>query len=187
MTWLLAGVEELLPVVLFFVVQLYHPFSTAVTLMVVSTVLLVGFAWWWGTGVPKFAVFSTLFLLLFAVPSVVLDDPRYFMVSDTILDGGFALMLLGSLWLKKTVLQYFFERIFALPDSAWRTLTWRWGILFLVLAVLNEFVRLNFDTATWSTFKLAATIFMLLFGLWQFRLSTRERIEGESNRLGLRI
>lgn len=186
MTWLLAGIEELLPVVLFFVVQLSYPFATAVSVMVVSTVVLVGLAWWWGTGVPKFAIFSTAFLLLFAVPSVLLEDPRYFMVSDTILDGGFALILLASLWLRKTVLQYFFDRIFALTDQAWRTLTWRWGILFLVLALLNEVIRLHFDTATWSSFKLASTIFMLLFGLWQFRLSARERIVGESNYLGLR-
>jgi len=186
MTWLLAGIEELLPVVLFFVVQLYQPFATAVVVMVVSTVLLVALAWWWGSDVPRFAVFSTLFLLLFAVPSVVLDDPRYFMVSDTVLDGGFALMLLGSLLLRTTVLEYFFGRIFALPDSAWRTLTWRWGMLFLVTAALNEVVRLNFDTATWANFKLISTIAILLFGLWQFRLSARERIVAESNWLGLR-
>lgn len=187
MTWLFAAIEELLPVILFFVAQLFYPFATAITLMVVSTVLLVAAGWWWGTGIPKFAVVSTVFLLLFAVPSIVLNDPRYFMVSDTILDGGFAVLLLGSLYTRVTVLQYFFERIFALPDRAWRTLTWRWGVLFLMLAVANEAIRLNFDTAVWSTFKLGATVLILLFGLWQFRLSSRERIVTESNWLGLRI
>lgn len=186
MTWLFAAVEELLPVALFFVAQLYYPFATAIILMVASTVLLVAVGWRWGNGVPKFAVFSTLFLLLFAVPSIVLNDPWYIMVSDTVLDGGFSLLLLGSLLFRQTTLQYFFDRIFALPDHAWRTLTWRWGILFLVLAVLNEVVRLNVDTATWSIFKLSATIFMLVFGLWQFRFSAKERIVAESNWLGLR-
>lgn len=154
--------------------------------MVVSTVLLAVVGWWWGAVVPRFAVFSTLFLLVFAVPTIVLDEPQYIMISDTILDGSFAVVLLLSVRFKKTLLQYLFERIFALPDSTWRTLTWRWGLFFLLLAFLNELVRQTFDIKTWSLFKVIATIAIILFGLWQFRLSARERIVNESNWLGLR-
>jgi intracellular septation protein len=187
MYWAFAAVEELIPVIVFFAVQLWYSFAVAVASMVVTTIGLVLFAWWWGKGVPRFAVVSTGFLLVFAVPTIVTEEPLYFMLSDTILDGFFALLLLGSWLLKRPLLKPFFERIFAITDEAWRILTLRWGLLFLVLAATNETIRQLYSTEVWSTYKLVSTIGILLFGCYQFRLSSRLRIKGEANRLGLRM
>ena len=139
-----------------------------------------------GNGLPWFAILSTAGVFAFAVLSYLLGDYSYFAISDTILDGGLGLLILWSLRWDETLLSKLFSRTFAITDKAWRILTLRWGVLLIILATLNELVRLNFPNETWVSFKITATIFILLFGCYQFTLSAKERIEGESNWLGLR-
>lgn len=186
MQWLFHAIEELTPVIVFFVLQSRYDFVAGVIAMTVATVLLLGYAFLTKRGVPKFAVISTVSVLLFVVPTILTGESWWFQISDTILDGLFALLLLGSLVIKRPLLKLLFDRIFAITDEAWWILTVRWGILFLVLAILNEYIRMTYTDDVWSWFKLGSTIFVLLFGCYQFTLSRRMRIEGESNSLGLR-
>ncbi|MBO6538356.1 MAG: septation protein IspZ [Rhizobiaceae bacterium] len=186
MHWLFSAVEELLPVIVFFVGQQIAGFQVGLIAMVLLTLALLGAAHAFGRAAPRFALASTVALLVFSIPSIATGDSSYFQVSDTVLDGFFALLLLGSVVFGVPVLKFLFGQIFAITDEAWRILSLRWGFLFLVLAVLNEFIRLEYSESVWATFKLVSTIFILLFGCYQFTLSARMRIPGESNWLGLR-
>ena len=186
MHWLFSAVEELLPVIVFFVGQQIAGFQVGLIAMVLLTLALLGAAYVFGRAAPRFALASTVALLVFSIPSIATGDSSYFQVSDTVLDGFFALLLLGSVLFGVPVLKFLFGQIFAITDEAWRILSLRWGVLFLVLAVLNEFIRLEYSESVWATFKLVSTIFILLFGCYQFTLSARMRIPGESNWLGLR-
>lgn len=186
MQWAFGAVEEMVPVILFFVAQSYADFTTGVVVMVLSTVLILFIARALGRSIPQFALWSTIGVVLFAVPTVLTGEAWYFQFSDTLLDGFFALLLLGSVGLGRPLLAPLFKSIFALPPEAWRILTIRWGVLFLVLAALNEFIRLHYSEDVWSWYKLLSTIGILLFGCYQFTLSKRMRIEEESNWLGLR-
>jgi intracellular septation protein len=40
-----------------------------------------------------------------------------------------------------------------MPEAAWRTLTLRWTVFFLVMAGLNEYVWRTMSEATWVNFK----------------------------------
>lgn len=186
MQWIFGAIEELVPVILFFVAQRYADFATGVAVMVVSTVLILFITRALGRSIPQFALWSTVGVLLFAAPTILTGEAWYFQFSDTLLDGFFALILLGSVAFGKPLLEPLFKSIFALPPEAWRILTIRWGILFLLLATLNEFIRLNYSEDVWSWYKLLSSIGILLFGCYQFTLSMRMRIEAESNWLGLR-
>ena len=187
MSWLLSAIEELLPVIGFFVAQRLYGFTPALVVMTLLVVGLLAFCYGVGRKVPRFAVASTLVMLLFAVPSAVTGNAVIFQVSDTFINGGFAILLLGCQAFGFSVLKYFFERVFAITDEAWRILSLRWGALFVVLAVLNEVIRRGYSQDAWVTFKLVSAVAVLLFGCYQFTLSARLRIPGQSNRLGLRI
>jgi intracellular septation protein len=91
------------------------------------------------------------------------------------------------LLLKKTLLQVLFENTFAITDKAWRILTVRWAFLFITLATINEFIRVNYPEDIWVNYKLSTVFIILFFGLYQFTLSKKERLPGVSNKLGLRI
>ncbi len=187
MSWFLSALTELLPVAAFFAVQQLYGFVPGLVVMTVLVLALVALSWLRGGRPPRFALASTIALLVFSVPSIVTGDGTYFQISDTILDGFFAVLMLASWYFRLLVLKYLFGGIFAITDKAWRKLELRWGLLFAVLAVLNEIIRLGYSEDVWSAYKLISTIFILLFGCYQFTLSARMRIPEESNRLGLRV
>jgi len=62
----------------------------------------------------------------------------------------------------------------------------RWALFFLGSALLNEFVRRAVSPETWVHYKVLSTIVLIAFGLYQLRLTGRERLEMEANRLGMR-
>ncbi len=186
MNWIFGALEELLPVVVFFVIQQQFSFTTGLIAMTIVLFVVLLVAQILGRSLPRFAIMSTIGFLLFAVPSIVTGNSTYFQISDTILDGSFALLLLSSWVLGYPILKVFFGRIFAITDEAWLMLTWRWGMLFLLLAIANEYVRQFHTDDVWSLYKLLSTIGIMLFGCYQFTLSARLRIVSESNWLGLR-
>ncbi len=187
MRWLFSAIEELLPVIAFFVVQQLYGFDAGLIVMVLLVIGLIAVSYALGRTPPRFAVFSTAALLVFSIPSIVTGDGTYFQVSDTILDGALALLLLGSWGLRYPLLKLLFGRVFAITDEAWRILSLRWGVMLLIMAVLNEVFRLGYSEDVWAYFKLFSTIGILMFGCYQFTLSARMRIPDESNWLGLRV
>ena len=186
MLWIRSAAEELTPIIVFGFANYFYSFEVAVLMMVGALVALTILTSGSGRGLPWFAVISTAALSLFVGASVLLNDFSIFTASDTILDGMLGIILLWSLRWKQPLIKTLFERTFAITDEAWRILTWRWGILFLVLALLNEVVRINVSIDVWAYFKISATVFILLFGCYPFTLSARIRHPEESNWLGLR-
>jgi len=186
MIWFRSLIEETAPVIIFGVAYYVFSIEVAAVAMVVAMTVVVSSTYYLRDVVPWFAVLSTLGCTLFLVVSLFLNDMTYFMASDTVLDGILGVVLFWSLKWKTPLLQILFERTFAISDRAWHTLTFRWGILFIALAVLNEFFRLYTSQQLWVYFKILSTVVILLFGCYQFTLSAKERIPGESNWLGLR-
>ncbi len=187
MYWIFGAIEELLPLIVFFVLERVYGFNEAVLGMVLSLACLFGATILFKRTAPRFAIGSTIAVLIFAGATLVTGDPVYFQFSDTLLEGVFGLVLLTGALRRRLLLKYFFERVFAIADEAWLLLTFRWGVLLTLVAIGNEFVRLTQTTDVWTFYKLLSTIGILLFGCYQFTVSIRYRIEGESNRLGLRV
>lgn len=186
MIWLRGLLGEFGPILVFFVADWWLGFFGALLVMLVATVLATVVRVVYDARLPWFAIVSTLGVLVFGLASVYWQEPDYFIVSDTILDGGFAVILYVSLWWRTPLLQRLFSSTFAISDRAWRVLTWRWATFFLVLAIVNEYIRIMYSEDVWVTYKLLSSLGILAFGCYQFTLSARERLPGVSNRLGLR-
>src|SRR5882757_9984418 len=59
-----------------------------------------------------------------------------------------------TLWLSNDIfIKMLFGQIFSLSDPAWRSLTWRWSLFFIALAIMNEIVWRHFSTNIWVAFK----------------------------------
>ena len=65
----------------------------------------------------------------------------------------FGILLLGGLAFRKPLLPYVFDGMVKLTDDGWHRLTIRWGVFFLVMAVVNEIVWRSVSTDTWVAFK----------------------------------
>jgi len=187
MIWAWNLLLEFGPIILFFVVNELEGFEHAVIAMVLATIVAFLLGVVQRRHVPLFALVSTLGVTVFGGASIFFDNADYYILSDTVFDGALGLVLLLSLKFREPLLKTFFESSFAITDRAWRMLTLRWGLLFLMLAWVNEVVRQTADTQLWVDYKFLTIFIVLGFGCYQFTLSMRERIPEESNWLGLRI
>lgn len=174
------------PILVFFIIADQINFITATSIFVGLTIiaLIAGFierkklAW--------FPLIVGISVLVFGIATIVFKNPFFIIFKDTLYNGTFAIVLFTGLVYKKGLLKPLFNSLFAMNDTGWRTLSLRWAYLFAILAVSNEIVRLYFSSETWVTYKLIATIITIIFAVYQFRLSRKERLP-EANAWGMRV
>lgn len=71
----------------------------------------------------------------------------------TIIYLTIGLMMLGGLAFGHPLMKFPLVYWFSLPESGWRTHTWRWGLFFLALAGTNEIVWRLLSISSWVNYK----------------------------------
>jgi len=146
----------------------------------VVTVLSLLAGWWLERRLPIMPLVSGLFVLVFGGLTLILADELFIKIKPTLVNSLFAIALLGGLAFKRLLLKPLFGSAFQLNDEGWRTLTLRWGIFFVFLAILNEAVWRNFSTEFWAAFKLFGVLpLTVLFAGSQTPLILRQQTEAE--------
>ncbi|CAO4141824.1 septation protein A [Methylorubrum extorquens] len=102
---------------------------------------------------PIMPLVSGVVVLVFGGLTLVLQDKTFIMMKPTIVNTLFGLVLLGGLAFNKSLLSVVLDSMFALTDVGWRKLTFRWGLFFLALAVVNEVVWRTQTEDFWVSFK----------------------------------
>ena len=134
------------------------------------------------------------FALIFGALTILTDDDLFVKLKLTVQNGLLAAVLLGSLPLNKSPFKALLGSAIHVTDKAWRTLTFRYGIYFLCVAVANEVFRSPAAvTAIWSTLNLGTPdpngvwtgvrgvlwIAASIFGLCQVPLIMKNMIKDE--------
>ena len=115
---------------------------------------------------------------IFGTLTLILHDDTFIKMKPTIVNTLFGGVLLGGLVFGKTLLGYVFDGAFHLDEEGWRKLTIRWGLFFLLLAVLNELIWRTQTTEFWVAFKVWGIMpLTLLFSIAQLPLLSRHAIE----------
>ena len=109
---------------------------------------------------------------------VIKNQPTKLPIVGTVLYAFFGATLITGLSFNRLFIKYVFAQAFDLTETGWRQLTWRWGLFFLALAVLNEAVWRNFPTDTWVSFKVWGILpLIFLFALAQTRFLMKHHVE----------
>lgn len=81
------------------------------------------------------------FALVFGLLTVLTGDGLWIKLKVTALNLSLAIALIGGVVIDKQPLKSLLGTVIPINDRAWRTLTLRYGVYFLAVAIVNELVR----------------------------------------------
>lgn len=119
------------------------------------------------------------FALIFGVLTLVFHDPTLLKIKLTIQNGLLAVVLLGSLPLKRYPFKYLLGDAIKITDLGWRGLTLRYGLYFAAVAIVNEIVWRTQGDDTWVAFRGGLWIASAAFGIWQVFFIMKHLIKEE--------
>ena len=158
--------------------HLGDPILIATAFFMVATAISLIVSWLLMRSLPLMPLVSGVVVFGFGALALYLQDKTFAFMKPTIINSLFGIALLGGLAFGLSLLVYVFDTAFQLDAEGWRKLSFRWGLFFLFLAVLNEVVWRNFSEATWVYFKFWGTIpITLLFTFSQMPLIMRHSLE----------
>jgi intracellular septation protein len=157
------------------------PLFIATALFILATLISLGVSLALTRRLPIMPFVTGIVVVIFGGLTLYLHDETFIKMKPTIVNTLFACVLLGGLLFGKALLGYVFDSVFKLTDEGWRILTFRWGLFFIFLAVVNEVVWRNFSTDTWVSFKVFGIMpLTFLFTLSQLPLLNRTQIKDEA-------
>lgn len=140
----------------------------------IATILALFAGWRLDRKLPIMPLVSGVFVLAFGGLTLILADEFFIKIKPTIVNSLFAAILLGGLALRRSMLKPLLGSTLEMSDEGWNTLTLRWGLFFIALAVVNEIVWRNFSTDFWAGFKLFGVMpLTIVFALAQTPLILR--------------
>lgn len=167
------------PTIIFFIVYLltrdksYNIFGVDYSGFIISTMVLTVlllaamFALWRLSGeLSRMQIFTAIMVVVFGGLTTWFNDERFFKMKTTIVYGVLAGLLLIGLFLKKSWLQYLMGSILPMRDEGWIKLTRGLVVMFILLAIANEFVWRTMSNDAWvtlETFVFPGVLMVFLF------------------------
>ena len=121
-------------------------FMVAMLVSLVVTKVMMG-------RLPIMPLVSGAVVFVFGGLTLIFQDDTFIKLKPTIVNTLFGTVLLGGLAFDKPLLPYALDTVFELDAEGWWKLTFRWGVFFFILAVLNEVIWRTQTTDFWVAFK----------------------------------
>ncbi len=145
---------DYVPLGLFLLAYLLADILVATGVLVVATLAATALSLAVARRLPLLALIAAAVVSIFGVLTLVFQDDLFIKIKPTVMQLLFAAALWISLWMRRPVLRLVFGKAFPLRQSAWASLTHRFAVFFLVMALANEVgwrtqstdVRVAFDT-----------------------------------------
>jgi intracellular septation protein len=167
-------VLDLGPLLIFFAVNSRFGIFAATGAFMAAIVIALAVAYTLTRHLPIMPLVTAIVVVVFGTLTLVLHDELFIKVKPTIIYVLFGFVLLLGLAFGKSLLGVVFDSVFHLTEEGWRKLTLRWGLFFLVLALLNEIVWRTQTTDVWVSFKVFGVVpLTFLFAALQYPLLTK--------------
>ena len=144
---------EMGPLAIFFIANWLGGIFTGTAVFMVATVIALAASWALTGKIAMVPLVSAVFVALFGALTLWLHSDLFIKVKVTMINALFGAVLLGGVAFGRSYIKLIMGDAMKLPDQAWRTLSIRWGLFFLAMAVLNEIVWRSFTTDQWVNFK----------------------------------
>jgi intracellular septation protein len=171
------------PLLLFFTAyKLFNLYVATATIMA-AAVTAVGIGYWIDRKIHAVPVFTAIIVLVFGGLTLYLNNDMFIKMKPTIIYTLFSSLLLGGLYFKQPLAKHVLGMAMSLSEEGWRGLTWRFGLFFLGMALLNELIWRNFSNDIWVDFHVfGAVTLTVLFSLSQTPFLLKHQVEDETPR-----
>ena len=154
------------------------PIFIATALFMAATIISLVVSYAIARTVPVMPLVSGAVVMVFGLLTLYLKDDTFIKMKPTIINTLFGTALLVGLYFGKSFLKIVFDAAFQIDETGWRKLTFRWGLFFFFLAIINEIVWRNYDTDFWVAFKVWAVMpITLIFTFSQMPLIMKHSLD----------
>jgi intracellular septation protein len=166
---------EILPLAAFFLSYQQAGLMIATLILIIATTLSVTILYIIDRKIPLNPLISALLVGIFGGLTLYLNDPLFIKLKPTIINCLFAAILFIGVAIGKPPLKYLMGMALPLTDRGWRLLSLRWGIFFIGLALLNEYIWRHYSEEFWVNFKVFGMLpLTLIFLITQLPMIQRE-------------
>lgn len=144
---------DLAPLVAFFTAYKLYGLFAATTVIIVLTLVSLAVIYAVERRIALAPLITAIVVAIFGGLTLYLHDETFIKIKPTLINLVFASILLGGCMAKKGLLKHIFGTAFNLKEEGWLLLSRRWGLFFLLLAVINECMWRNFPTPIWVDYK----------------------------------
>jgi intracellular septation protein len=172
---------EIGPLVVFFLVNARADIFVGTAWFMAAMVVALALSWLLLKRIAVMPLVTGVLVLIFGGLTLYFHDDTFIKLKPTIINAMFGSVLLGGLLFGQSLLRYVFGDVYKLKPKGWTILTWRWGLFFFALAVVNEVVWRTQSTDFWVAFKVWANMpLTVIFAAFQLPVLNRyaeERIK----------
>lgn len=149
--------SEFGPLITLFIVNAVWGVNAAIWALIATTLMALVVMWVVLRRLPLFALIAGGITIVFSAISLYYDDPMWVQLKVTLFNAVFAIFLAIGLYMNRNFFKYTFEKTFHYTKEGWDRFTRSFVILFLLLALANEAIRLyfwhseQFDLFGWQT------------------------------------
>lgn len=170
------------PLAAFLAAYVLGDFMTATIAIMAATAVALAVSWVVARQLPLMPLITAAVVGVFGGLTLWLNDETFFKMKPTIVQALFAVILLGGLAFKKPLLQPLLGKSWPMDDIGWHKLTFRFGLFFVAMAILNEVVWRTQSTDFWVAFKVFGILGLTLaFAASQAPLMMRHHCPEESD------
>ena len=154
---------DFFPVVLFFVAYKTYDIFVATGVIIIASLLQVGFSWMRHRKIENMHIVTLVLVLVLGGATILLHDENFIKWKPTVVNWLFAAVFLGSHFIgKRTIIQRMLDSNISLPSPIWPRLNMLWTGFFIIMGVANMYVAFYFApeltaqerTDLWVDFKL---------------------------------
>jgi intracellular septation protein len=172
---------EMGPLIAFFIGNWKAGIFWGTAIFMVATVVSLAASWYLTRKIAMVPLVSAVFVAIFGALTLYLQSDLFIKVKVTLINALFGAVLLGGAAFGKSYLKRVMGEAMKLPEQAWRSLSIRWGLFFIAMAVLNEIVWRTFTTDQWVNFKVFGLLpLTMIFALANAPFMAKHMIDDEA-------
>ncbi len=171
---------EMGPLVAFFIGNWKAGIFWGTGIFMVATAAALTASWVLTRKIAMVPLVSAIFVALFGALTLWLHSELFIKVKVTLINALFGAVLLGGVAMGRSYIKLIMGEAVKLTEQAWRTLSIRWGVFFIAMAVLNEIVWRNVTTDAWVNFKVFGLLpITLVFAIANAPYMTKHMVDDD--------